>query len=45
VDLTNKDRKRLRDMLTATRADGEVVLALNDSAESLNRLERAAGLQ
>jgi hypothetical protein len=45
VDLTNKDRKRLRDMLAATRADREVMLALNDSEESLNRLEQAAGLQ
>jgi hypothetical protein len=42
--LNKKDRQRLRDMVKATRADANVMNQLNDAAESLNRLERAAGL-
>jgi hypothetical protein len=45
VTLTPKDRKRLRDMLRATRADPDVMNRLNDAAESLNRLQRAARLR
>ncbi|AGZ46037.1 hypothetical protein [Actinoplanes friuliensis] len=44
TELTKKDRSRLRAMLQATRADREVMLGLPDAPESLNRLERAAGL-
>ncbi|GAB1642814.1 hypothetical protein [Krasilnikovia sp. MM14-A1259] len=42
--LNRKDRKRLRDMLAATRADPTVMNQLDDAEESLNRVERAAGL-
>jgi hypothetical protein len=45
VDLNKKDRRRLRDMLVATRADPAVMVGLDDADESLNRLERAARLQ
>ena len=44
VDLNRKDRRRLRDMLAATRADRDVMFGLSDAHESLDRLERAAGL-
>lgn len=45
AELNKKDRRRLRDMLAATRADHEVMFGLNAVEESLGRLERAAGLQ
>jgi hypothetical protein len=44
VALNKKDRRRLSEMLAATRADREVMLALNDVEENLNRLERAIEL-
>jgi hypothetical protein len=44
VSLSKKDRKRLRDVLAATRADRAVMLDLDDAEENLNRLERAAKL-
>jgi hypothetical protein len=44
IDLSKKDRKRLCDMLSATRADLTVMHGADDSVESLNRLERAARL-
>jgi hypothetical protein len=45
VELTKKDRNRLRDMVAATRADPKVMFVLDDVEESLSRLERVAGLQ
>jgi hypothetical protein len=45
AELTKKDRKRLQDMVTATRADRDVMAGLDDAAESLNRLERAARIK
>lgn len=44
VELSKKDRQRLRAMLAATRSDREVMLGLEGAAESLDRLARAAGL-
>jgi hypothetical protein len=45
VELTKKDRNRLRDMVAATRADPKVMFGLDDVEESLSRLERVVGLQ
>jgi len=45
VSLSKKDRRRLSDMLAATRADLAVMSGLSDVEESLNRLERAAKLR
>jgi hypothetical protein len=45
VELTKKDRQRLRDMVAATRADRNVLFGLNDVEQSLSRLERVAGLK
>jgi hypothetical protein len=45
VELTKKDRQRLRDMVAATRADRNVLFGLDGVEESLSRLERVAGLQ
>ena len=44
VELNKKDRKRLRDMVAATRADSTAMSEQAGADESLNRLERAAGL-
>ena len=41
ADLTKKDRKRLRDMIGATRADHAVMLSQLGVDESLGRFERA----
>jgi hypothetical protein len=44
VALNRTDRKLLRDMLAAVRADRQTMLVLGNAAQSLDRLERAAGL-
>jgi len=45
VELTRTDRRRLRNMLAQTRADPTAMSGLADAEESLNRLERVAGLR
>lgn len=45
VELSKKDRQRLRDMLQATRADVDAISQLDGAPEALNRLKRAARLQ
>lgn len=44
AELTKKDRQRLRTMLAATRRDREAMLGVEDAADYLDRLERAAAL-
>jgi hypothetical protein len=41
IVLTKKDRRRLADMIIATRADTEAMAGIEDAGESLDRLERA----
>ena len=43
-DLSRTDRRRLRNMIAATRSDTQVMATQDDMQESLARLERAAGL-
>ncbi len=43
VELTKKDRRRLKDMIAAVRSDTEVMTGIEDAENTLIRLERASG--